>query len=252
MACLRLSISGIVLIPFFFGEFKKVPRKDIRWLMVVGLAGSAIPALSFGFAQTHLSSAVAGILNSLTPLFTLVIGILFFSFKAQRRNILGVIVGLFGAIFLITQAIEGPLVSNIFYAGLIVLASTCYATSGNVVAHYLPHLKSFSISVLSYVMLLPAAFSILFMTDFLERFDSEPLIYQSLAAVTALAIFGTAIASVFYFMLVQRTTPLFASMVTYLIPVIATLLGLLDGESITILHGVGLLLIFSGVYLSRR
>jgi drug/metabolite transporter (DMT)-like permease len=155
VACLRLSIAGLVLSPFFLGQVKNLPRRDIKWLLVVGLAGSGIPAVCFGFAQTHISSAVAGILNSLTPLFTLVIGVLFFAFKAHFRNILGVLVGLLGAIFLITQALEGPLMTNFFFAGLIVFGTMCYATSSNVVSRYLPHRKSFSISVLSYVMLIP-------------------------------------------------------------------------------------------------
>ncbi|MBK8503018.1 MAG: DMT family transporter [Saprospiraceae bacterium] len=114
VACLRLSIAGLILSPFFIGQIKNLPRKDIKWLLVVGLAGSGIPAICFGFAQTHLSSAVAGMLNSLTPLFTLIIGVLFFTFRAQLRNILGVLVGLLGAIFLITQALEGPLMTNFF------------------------------------------------------------------------------------------------------------------------------------------
>jgi drug/metabolite transporter (DMT)-like permease len=251
VACLRLSIAGLVLSPFFLGQVKNLPRRDIKWLLVVGLAGSGIPAVCFGFAQTHISSAVAGILNSLTPLFTLVIGVLFFAFKAHFRNILGVLVGLLGAIFLITQALEGPLMTNFFFAGLIVFGTMCYATSSNVVSRYLPHRKSFSISVLSYVMLLPLGLIVLFSTDFLHRLQTQPQIALSLGAVFTLAIFGTAIASIFYFMLVQRTSPLFASMVTYLIPLIATILGFFDGEAISMMHNIGLLLIISGVYLSK-
>jgi drug/metabolite transporter (DMT)-like permease len=252
MACLRLSIAGLVLSPFFIREVKNLPLKDVKYLLVVGLAGSAIPAFCYGFAQTHVSSSVTGMLNSLTPLFTLVIGVIFFAFRAQPRNIAGVIIGLLGAIFLVTQVIQGPVITNLLFAGLIVFGTMCYATSGNVVARFLLHRKSFSISVLSYVMLMPFALVILFTTDFMERLSADPQIYGSLAAVSVLAIFGTVIASIFYFTLVQRTTALFASMVTYLIPVIATLLGFLDGEPISAAHAIGLLLIISGVYLTRQ
>lgn len=252
MASLRLSIAGLALSPFFFRQVKGLDIREIKYLLAVGLAGSAIPAFCYGFAQTHISSAVTGMLNSLTPLFTLVIGVLFFAFRTQPRNILGVVIGLLGALLLVIQAIEGPLTTNLFYAGLVVFGTMCYATSGNVVARFLPHRKSTSISILAYVMLMPIALIILFSTDFIHRLQTEPRIYLSLAAVSALAIFGTAVASIFYFMLVQRTTALFAAMVTYLIPVVATLLGFFDGEPISIMHGAGLLLIISGVYLSRQ
>lgn len=251
MACLRVSISGLVLLPFFLREFKKVEKKDLKYLIVVGLAGSAIPAISYGFAQTHIPSSVAGMLNSLTPLFTLLIGILFFAFKTHLRNIFGVAVGLVGAIFLVTQASQGPVVTNAAYALLIAFASICYATSGNVVARYLSHLKSFTISIISYGIFIPITLAILFTTDFIHRLQTEPQIIYSITAVTILAVFGTALASILYFTLVQRTTPLFASMVTYLIPVIAVILGFFDGETLTVLHGIGLLMIFSGIYLSR-
>lgn len=251
MASLRISIAGVVLLPFFWREINKVPRKDLGWLLVVGLAGSAIPAFSYGFAQTHISSAVAGMLNSLTPLFTLVIGMIFFSLQVQSRNFLGVAIGLLGAVFLITQAIQGSLSTNAAYASLIILGTICYATSGNVVAKFLPHINSFTISIISYVLLLPLGLTFLFSSDFTHRLTTDDKIYYSLAAVTALAILGTALASIIYFSLVKRTSPLFASMVTYLIPVIATILGVFDGEPFSVYHITGLVMIISGVYLSR-
>jgi drug/metabolite transporter (DMT)-like permease len=221
-------------------------------MVAVGLLGSALPALCYGFAQTHLSSAIAGILNSLTPLFTLVIGVLFFAVKSDYRKSAGVIVGLFGALFLVTIAAQGPKSTNIFYGSLIMLATMCYATSGNVVKRFLPLRRSFSISVLSYSLLCPFTITILLNTDFINILKTDSNASQSLAAVSFLAIFGTAIASIFYFMLVQRTSALFASMVTYMIPILATVIGFLDGEPISLYHGIGLLFIMAGVYLSRQ
>lgn len=249
---MRISIAGLVLLPFFFKQVKSLTYQDFKWIMVVGLFGSAIPALCIGFAQTHLSSAIAGTLNSLTPLFTLVIGILFFAIKPNMRKIGGVLVGLFGAIFLVLTTADGSASTNLLYGALIMLASMCYATNGNVVKRFLSHRKSFSISVLSYVLLSPLTIGILFYTDFMEIIRADQHAWHSLAAVSFLAIFGTAIASIFYFMLVQRTSALFASMVTYMIPVLATFIGFIDGESVTIYHGLGLLFIMWGVYLSRQ
>jgi len=252
VACLRMGIAGIVLSPFLYKEIKTLKREDIRWILVVGFTGSAIPAICFGFAQTHLSSGIAGVLNSLTPLFTLVVGILFFAVKAKSRMILGVLIGLIGALMTIIKAIDGPMEANLFFGALVVLASICYATSSNVVMHHLTHRKSFSISVLAYGALLPFSLLILFSTDFIHRLQTEEQALMSLGAATFLALFGTAIASTFFFMLVQRTSALFASTITYLIPIIATILGSFDGEAVSIYHGIGLLFIISGVYLSRK
>ena len=239
VACLRVSIAGIVLIPFFASRIKKINKGDFKWLVIVGLAGSMLPAFLFSYAQTHIPSAVAGMLNSLTPLFTLLIGVIFFSFAALHRNYVGVFIGLAGATILILQTSSGSLDTNIFYALLIVIGTICYGTSGNVVKRFLGHLKSFSISVVSYVVLVPFVLIGLSTTPFLSVMQTHPHAWWSLAAVAFLAVMSTAIASVFYFMLVQRTTPLFASTVTYLIPVIATFLGVFDGEVVTIIHFLG-------------
>ncbi|MBK8503017.1 MAG: hypothetical protein IPL46_12845 [Saprospiraceae bacterium] len=134
---------------------------------------------------------------------------------------------------------------------MIVFGTMCYATSGNVVSRFLPHRKSFSISVLSYVMLLPIGLIVLFSTDFLQRLQTQPQILWSLGAVSALAIFGTAIASVFYFSLVQRTSPFcIYGDLSYSGHCFDT--RFFDGESISSMHTIGLLLIISGVYLSKQ
>ena len=249
---LRIGIAGLALSPFLFRELKTLTARDLKWLIAVGMTGSAIPALCYGFAQTHISSAIAGMLNSLTPLFTLVIGILFFAIRPNLGNLGGVIVGLAGALFLITAAAQGPLVMNLFYGSLIVIATICYATSGNMVKRFLPNRRSFSISVFSYTLLFPISVLVLLSTDFLEVMASGSQAHMSLVAVSFLAIFGTAIASIFYFMLVQRTSALFASMVTYIIPFLATIIGFFDGETMTLWHGLGLLFIILGIYLSRQ
>lgn len=253
VASIRVSIAGLLFCPLLFKEIGRVDKKDFKWLVVVGLIGSALPAFFYAWAQVQLPSATAGMLNSLTPLFTLVLGVLFFSFPLLPRKLIGVLVGLIGAVFLILAGSgEVGVTTSMKYASFIVLATLCYAVSGNVVNRFLPHCRSLSISVIAYGLVFPIALVLLFNTDFLQRLNTQSFAGWSLAAAVTLGVVGTAIASIFYFALVRRTSALFASMVTYLIPGVAVVLGMIDGEVLTLGHFFGLILIIAGVYLSRQ
>jgi drug/metabolite transporter (DMT)-like permease len=248
---LRISITGFLFLPFLRTGLKKIRHKNWLPLLVVGLFGSAIPAFCYAFAQTHISSITTGILNSLTPLFTLLLGVLFFQVKHSIYKLAGVLFGLVGAVLLIINIQTHPLETNIFYASFIVIGTICYAISGNVVKEYLIGLKAFSISVVSYSFIAPIGLATLWFTRVDEVFYTHEQVWISFASVTALAIAGTVLASLLYFYLVQITSALFASLVSYLIPIVAMLFGFFDGENIEIIHILGLLLISAGVYLAQ-
>lgn len=250
VSSLRISIAALCLLPFFLHRFREVNRRYWPALLVVGLLGTGIPTFCYPIAETRISSMTAGILNSLTPLFTLLFGALFFHTKTTRSGMLGVVLGLLGAILMILRK-NTPDDANVYYGLFIVLGAMCYAMSGNTVKARLQALNPISIGVLSFTILGPAALAILFTTNIVEVMQTDPNIRISLPAVCFLSIFGTAAASILYFRLVHMTSAVFASLVAYLIPVVAVLLGMLDGESITWTHGLGLLLIAAGIYLSR-
>ncbi len=251
VASLRIIISALAFTPLlvrYIGEIKKVEWKN---LLLVGLLGSGIPAFCYAIAQTQISSAVAGILNSLTPLWTLVVGWALFATAVDTRKIGGVITGLVGASCLILTLNQNGANSNLLFALFIVVGTLCYGTSGNIVKNKLQGLSSLSISAVAFTMIGPPALVILCLTDFVEVTQIHPHAIKSLIAILILALIGTVTMSVLYFSLVKRTDALFASTVSYLIPLVALGLGALDGESITVWQILSFVMILSGVYLSR-
>ncbi len=252
LATMRLSISALAFLPVLAYRFRRVDWSRWKHLLVVGLTGTAIPAFMFAIAQTQISSSVAGLLNSLTPLFTLLLGMLLFGSSSNWGKVLGVLVGLGGAAMLILMGRQAGVEGNPWYGLLVIVGTICYATSSNVVGSYLRDMSSVTISAASFVMVGLPALVFLFSTDFVQVLGYEEGAWQALAYITVLALFGTVLASIIFFRLVQWTTPVFASMISYLVPVVALSWGAFDGEPITLIHFLGMGLILSGVYLVKN
>jgi drug/metabolite transporter (DMT)-like permease len=252
VACLRISISALAFIPFLAARFKRIDWKKWRYFLLVGVAGSALPSFLFAFAQTQINSTMAGILNSLTPLFTLILGMLFFGAPFILKKTGGVFLGLLGAILLILWSNDQGLSGHWVYALLVIGATICYATSVNTVGAFLKDVHSVTISAVSFSFMGLPALIYLFSTDFLSVMASSPQAWASLSYVAILALFGTVLATIIFFYLVHLNNPVFASMIAYLIPIVAVFWGVLDGEPVSWMHGVAMLLILSGIYLSRQ
>lgn len=251
VGCLRLSISAIAFLPIFLLNLKNIDWSRLKYLLVVGICGSGLPAVLFPFAQTEISSSVAGTLSSLTPLFTLIIGAVFFKAASAWSKLTGILVGLMGAILLIAFGQNMGIEGNLWYGIFILIGCVCYAISTNVVKEHLQEMSSFKISAVAFFIVGIPCFVYLLTTNILEVIRTHEHGWTSLGTVTILALGGTLLATVLFFKLVQLTNPLFASLVSYLIPMIAMLLGAFDGEPITILHLFGMGLILTGVYLTK-
>jgi len=247
----RIGIAGLAFFPFFLREIKKLQRKDLPYFIVVGIFGSGLPALLYAIGQQYVSSSIAGLLNSLTPLFTLLIGIIFFSTKVENRKIVAVFIGLLGALLLVFFGQPVGADNNYFYAFLLVLAAGCYALSLNTVGKFLYTYGALTISSIAFGLVTIPALIILFCTNFIEVLQTSEDAYSSFAAVSALSLIGTFAANILFYKLVQITNPLFSSMVSYSIPIVAIGWGIVDGEIITIYHFIGFVLILFGVYLSK-
>ncbi len=252
LACLRLSVASVSFFPLLLQRFSRIDWARWKALLGVGLLGFGIPAFLFAAAQARISSSMAGVLNSLSPLFTLILGIMFFGLKASRAKGLGVLVGLGGAALLILLGEEAGMGSEPWYGMLVVLGAICYAGSSNVVGAHLRDMNSVTISAAAFAMIGLPAIAYLFSTDFLAVMAHEPGAWRAFGAVTLLALFSTVLASVIFFRLVQWTTPVFASMISYLVPIVAVAWGAFDGEPVTLIHFMGMALILSGVYLVKK
>jgi drug/metabolite transporter (DMT)-like permease len=253
LAGLRILISSFFFLPFFIKNFKKIVWQNWKYYLIVGLLGSGFPALLFAFAQTKLNSSLTGILSSLTPLFTLITGILFFSKSINRNQVIGVIVGLSGALLLMALGNEQAQfdLQTLGFTALVVLACLFYALSSNTVGSKLPNKSSFDISTSAFTFLLPLGIAILCNEQvWIPLKQSNGL--EGLAYVGVLSLGGTVAASVLFFHLVQIRDAVFASMVSYLIPIVALMWGFLDGEKISLIHAAGMTLILFGVFLTRK
>lgn len=252
LACLRLGISSMAFAPIVYWHRKETDWSQWPKFVAVGLTGSGIPAFLFSFAQTQISSSVAGLLNSLTPIWTLIIGIFIFKLTFNRTKLIGVILGFVGAASLILLGNEHSLGGNPIFGILIVIATVCYASSVNMVQAFFSHTKPIIISSMSFFLIGPPALAYVFFTDFTTVMATHEHAWFSLGSVTILSLLGTVMASILFYNLVQKTSAVFGSTVTYLMPVVALMWGLLDGEPITMLHIAGMVTILIGVFITKK
>ncbi|MEY8849579.1 DMT family transporter [Psychroserpens sp. XS_ASV72] len=253
LGALRTVISGLLLFSVGLTSIKAIKKNEWKWIVITGFLGSFFPAFLFAFAETEIDSAVTSVLNSLVPLNTVLFGFAVFKIASTRRQILGVMVGFIGTSILILKGAELNPEQNYLYVGFILLATCMYALNVNIIKKHLQYVKPLSIATGNYVAIIIPAIVVLLWSDFFntETF-SNPFFKTSMLSVVVLSIFGTALAKVLYNKLVQVSTPVFASSVTYLMPVVALFWGILDGEDFGPIQILGSLIILVGVYLSHK
>ena len=253
LGSLRIIFTTIILLFIGFSSLKKIPKNKWKWIFLTGYIGSFFPSFLFAFAQTEIDSGVAAILNSLTPLATLLIGLGFFKFIIDSKQIVGVIIGLIGSFLLIYEGSTINPDQNLLLVTFIIAASICYATSVNILKAHLQEVPAISIALGNFLCILPPALIILFSSGFLNiNFAESPEVQNSLFYILILAIFGSAFAKVLFNRFIQIASPVFASSVTYTLPIVAIMWGYLDGESINNRQLLATAIILVGVYLANR
>ena len=252
MAMWRMVFATAVYLPIAAAYWTKIDWRRWKPLMVVAFCGSAIPNFFFAVAQQHVNSSLAGVLNSLTPLFTLTIGTAFFSMEFSRNKVLGVVIGLCGAVLLVLFNASSGISGNTFFAGLCVLATVCYAINANTVNTYLRDQPPAGIGSAAFVI--TGGFFVLglWLSGGWQAAWQHPEGMKGLGYIFYLAAVGTVVGSILYFWLLQRTSAIFATSVTYLLPVGAITVGALDGEAIGLIDLMGTAVILLGVYLARK
>jgi len=257
MATLRICFAGFCLLPVAINHFKKITRKQLFYIFLFGLTNSAVPAFLFATSETVVSSSTAGILNSLTPIFTLLVGIMFFKQPFSFFGFAGVLIGFGGAAMLVFYGSNSDNIvhsehSAVLFAGLIVIATICYGFASNIVKNHLQEVKGYIVSAFSYLIFaIPLIIWLLFFSDFQKRVVQHPEGIHSLLYIAILGIMGSAFAIILVVRVIQVSNALFASFVTYLIPIVSILWGLLIGESINIITIISLVIILTGIVVAQ-
>jgi drug/metabolite transporter (DMT)-like permease len=248
VASIRILSAALLLAPLSLPALKTI--KPSQWfpLITVGAMGSLLPAFLFAMAQSKIPSSMAGILNGLTPLFTLLVGGLFFGHAFHKNRIWGILLGLAGCGFLIFLRSDGQLGEFNFYAILIVLATFCYGTSVNLVNHFFKDLSAKVTSSVSLLTVSPVGLFLMIYYQVPRVLIEQPESLNSFFSILFLGFVSTAIALMLFYKLLKMTNPVFGSSVTYIIPVVALLWGVFDGEKIFFFYLLSLLMILVGVY----
>lgn len=251
VGALRVLIAGIILLPIAISKYKLFPRKHLKWLILAAITGNFIPMFLFPIAETEISSSIAGIINSMMPIFVIIVGALVWKFDTTKRQVIGVCISFAGVCLLAFGADDGGQFKLIPIL-LLLLATLCYAISTTTVKSKLMELSSFILSafVFSFVLSFPSIIA-LALTGFFSEFSFSEDNMMGLMFVGLLSIFGTGLAMTMNYRLLKVSTPLFASTVTLLMPIVAIIWGVLDGEKLTVLQFIGAAVIIGGLIFLR-
>jgi drug/metabolite transporter (DMT)-like permease len=251
LGSLRLIFSSLFLLLIGFKSLFALNKSQWKYIALTAVFGTFIPAYLFALAETEIDSSATAILNSLTPLNTLVLGMLAFGLPFKRNQFIGICIGLLGSILLVFNGASNHPEQNYYYALLVVVASICYAINVNLIKKYLPTVAPLSITTGNFLVLLTPALIILYTSRFFE-IVTLPNVQTAMEYIAILGIVGTGIANILFFKLIQLSSPVFATSVTYLIPIVAFFWGLLDHEILTPIQFIGAFIVLFGVYLSSK
>ena len=253
VASLRIVLTSVLILAAGYYSLKRISARQWPWVILTGFIGTFFPATFFAFAIEEIDSAIASILNSLVPLNTIIVGLTVFNLICTRRQFFGVVIGLLGTVILIISGEQLNPDQNYFYAGLVIMATLCYAFNVNIIKRYLQDVPAIAIATGNFAAIIIPGLIMLVLSGF---FSSETIngnfFWEALGYIFLLAAFGTALAKVLFNKLIQISTPVFASSVTYLITLVALFWGLIDGEKFNVQQAFATVLIFLGVYLSNR
>jgi drug/metabolite transporter (DMT)-like permease len=253
VAGLRMTVAGIVLLPFALMRLNRLRQSHVFKLFLSGMLGVFIPAFLFATAQRHIDSSIAGILNTLSPIWTMIMGALFFNVSFRKAAVAGILIGSAGTVMLMQARGSGGFAGINLYGLLIVLACAFYGFNLNYIKFNITDISSLTITSISVALVAPLGALYLFgFTDFIGKVKSDPGAMEATGYIVLLALMSTAVAVSLFNKLVKMTTPLFASSVTYIMPIVSVMWGVMDGEHLFVNHFIGMAAILAGVYLANR
>lgn len=252
VASIRILSSGIVLAPVALVSIRHIPKNKIFTIFLSGVLGSLLPAYLFCLAEEGIESALAGTLNSLTPIFVIITGALFFNSSTSINKVAGIAIAFTGSLLLFFSQPNFSENSNVIFILFVVLATALYGINVNMVHQQLSGIPSLRIAAVGLSLNAIPAFLVLFVTGYFtaDSLQTGPLISAGFSSI--LGVFGTAVASVLFYVLLKRAGAVFASMVTYGIPVVAIFWGIIYGEEVGWKQVASMCLILFGVWVANR
>lgn len=252
VAIIRLVFAFLVIFPFLWKDFKNIPKEKYIWLALAGWVGNGIPAFLFAVGISKIDSSLGGIINSTTPIFTLIVGVYFFGLTFKRTALFGVLVGLLGTVYLIVSGYKGGGESDFIYALLPLLGSVLYGFSNNIIKFKLVNLKPAVITSGAFTALMPILIPAFFILEIPQKASIDEVHFKAFMFCVLLGMLGTSLAVLVYNYLIKSTSIIFAASVTYIIPVFAMAWGFLLGEQITIHYFIGLAIIVTGLWIVNK
>lgn len=244
----RIVIAGLVLLPFAIRDFRYLTRKDFFLLFVAGVTGNLVPATLFTVAETEIDSSLAGVLNMGTSFFVVIIGIIFYKSSPSKFQYMGLFCGATGLYMILQAQIQFDW-GKLNYALLILLATLSYAVCLTTVKFRLQHLPAIAITSLAFFIILWPALIATIMLGTFDPLVNHPDGIRALGYLSILSVVGTALAVFLFNKLVAISSHIFATGVTYLMPVVAILFGVLDGDSFKWINILWIILTVTGVWL---
>lgn len=252
VATLRILLASLALLPFGYRAIKRIQiKKDMLYFLIVSICGNMLPAFLFTFAETGISSGFAGMLNSTTPIFTIFIGFGFFKIKMTWTQIVGSIIGSVGVVLLLFYGKSVSIQGDWEHIIAVVLATLCYATSLSTIRYKLSHYKSIDIAAIAFILLIIPSIIIFFLERTWIVFESNNMVWDNFIAICILGLIGTAFALFLFNNIIKNTSALFASSVTYFIPIVAVIIGFFFGERLSSYQILSMLIVLLGVFIAN-
>lgn len=252
VASLRIIFAATVIFLYSYNSLKKIPKASWKWILITAYTGTFFPVYFISYGQSEIESGLASIITTITPINTLVVGIIFFGLIFTKKQLLGLLIGLGGAILLIYEASGAEFSINIYYSFFIYMTTVGYAASVNLIKNYLTNISPEAVTAGIFISISPPALIVLFLSDFSSLNFHDSQVINSIIFVFILGIFSSAIAQTLFNKFVKIASPLFASAVTYTMPVVAIFWAILDGESLTLMQFFATAIILVGVYMVNK
>jgi drug/metabolite transporter (DMT)-like permease len=250
---IRCFFGVVTLLAIIVIKREKIQLKALPWkaLIIVGLLNSAVPWTLIAFSETRISSSLAAVLNASTPLWTLIIGILFFRLSATIYQFIGLVVGFGGIIILVDIDLKNFHMSDSLAFGAMILVTLCYGLSSQLSKRHFQAISSYQVALLTlFVGTITTGSFALFKETPVWSNLLEPSVFLAFVGLGSL---GSGIAYILFFTLIKKGSAEFASLVTYLVPPFAIFWGFIFlNENLYLSLFIGLLFILFGVFISGK